>query len=142
MENGRNFLDAVQAKARLAIAVAAMMTGGCTQDYKMTPGDVGPMVDECNDGVDNDMDGEVDGWDQDCASAWDVTEGADPEEAPYVDYETRECGDSADNDGDGWRDQEDPGCWAEVITNVDGQAAEVYTYLAGDDDESREGYQE
>ena len=140
MENGKNPESGNRTK--FAMILAAMVASGCCQDYKITPEEAGPVLTECNNGIDDDMDGDVDGWDGDCTGAWDTTEGADPEDAPYVEYETRECGDGEDNDGDGWTDEQDPGCWANVTTDINGQLEEVYTYLAGDNDESKTGYQE
>ena len=54
----------------------------------------------CNDGIDNDGDGFVDGTDLGCDEGFD-----DDEQDPLT-----ECNDGIDNDNDGWTDLADPIC--------------------------------
>jgi hypothetical protein len=98
-QEGDNFLDAwLNADpAKPMVPPFAMATatwgdpGGCTptEDPEVT----------CDDGVDNDCDGLVDGADPDCASTCTPTE--DPEVT---------CDDGVDNDCDGLIDGDDPDC--------------------------------
>ena len=53
---------------------------------------------ECDDGIDNDGDGQIDLADTDC------TDLTDSDEAIYA------CSDGIDNDGDTLKDLTDPGC--------------------------------
>ena len=53
----------------------------------------------CNDGIDNDGDGDIDGEDSDCSLA------TDSEESPWP-----QCDDGEDNDPDGYIDLDDPDC--------------------------------
>ena len=62
---------------------------------------VGPPANECNDGIDNDGDGVVDGQDSMCIAP--TSESGTP---PAL----AECEDGNDNDGDGYTDAYDIGC--------------------------------
>ena len=64
------------------------------------------VVRECDDGIDNDLDGAIDIEDPDCLAS------SDPSELPA-------CSDGFDRDYDGWADYpEDPGC-AEAVSTVE-----------------------
>ncbi len=56
-------------------------------------------VPQCSDGIDNDGDGKIDGFDGSCSSPSDDDEANPPQ-----------CSDTQDNDGDGRIDLADPGC--------------------------------
>ena len=57
----------------------------------------------CNDGIDNDGNGDIDGMDIYC-----FRRGPDNDEEP-AEYRAI-CSDGEDNDGDGWIDEADPSC--------------------------------
>ena len=80
---------------------------------------------QCNDGIDNDLDGLKDCSDPAC---W--TNPADSNSCdPNRNTEFLQCNDGIDNDLDGLRDALDPGC------HTDGDASNSATYNPNDDDE-------
>ena len=61
---------------------------------------------ECNDGIDNGGNGDIDNDDVSCGDALDTTEG------PTGPRSSNTCSDKVDNDSDGWVDSADPDCGA------------------------------
>ena len=93
-------------------------------DADCLAGEVSTGLTSCNDGLDNDSDGEyldndgdgiidervsVDADDDGCMSAWDTED----------DDVVAECVDGVDNDDDGWTDAEDPDCQAGIAESTD-----------------------
>jgi hypothetical protein len=78
--------------------VAALVAGGsCTLALQYpAPRPENPANDDCNDGVDNDLNGLIDAMDPGCPT---------DESTPTL------CADHRDDDGDGLTDYFDPGCW-------------------------------
>ena len=81
-----------------AISSATVKAGTTSNTYTCTPGG-GGGTNECNDGVDNDGFGDIDGADPDCANG-------STSEGPHK----NECNDGVDNDGFGDIDGADPQC--------------------------------
>jgi hypothetical protein len=86
---------------------------------------VGVPVRACGDGLDNDMDGRIDGDDPECSGPLDDQEAATP----------TACTDGIDNDLNGALDLDDPGCRSPWDSAEDAGDAIAVCSNGGDDDE-------
>ena len=91
---------------------------------EMSPYACGTVYEDCNDAIDNDLDGLIDCEDSDCSSECaetDCTDGIDNDSDSYIDCDDIECSDSLDciesicddgldDDGDGQIDCDDSDC--------------------------------
>jgi hypothetical protein len=100
--------SALFSAAHALLVLVSLSCGiGCSETETDKPGDdadelpsEGSSAGECDDGADNDQDGDYDCNDVDCAGAPDCSEANTP----------GGCGDGADNDRDGLFDCDDPDC--------------------------------
>ncbi len=96
--------NALRVPAGATVTVSAYIFGhlpGAPPTFPPPPGHEGPFGDPtCDDGVDNDGDGQIDEDDPDCAPP-------PGDEGPPGDPS---CDDGLDNDGDGLIDEDDPDC--------------------------------
>src|SRR5205814_1224255 len=83
---------------RVSIAIAVLLTSGCSKLLSYPDADNESSEAACKDGVDNDLNGKIDCSDPSC-------DGRCPEETLVA------CSDRRDNDGDRLIDFEDPRCW-------------------------------
>ncbi len=133
-----SFKSNVESGRRSLLAVAAaMLLAGCKSEYGLNelPGEVNANLTQCNDGLDNDGDREIDDFDPDCEDSFDEVEGA---ESLWEQNAGAQCSNGVDDDGDGYYDLYDEDCYDWVLT---GSGEYVYMYLAWDNSESEEGYQ-